>query len=217
MQLQPHDVVLFQGDSITDAGRKRDQPLPNDAESLGRGYPCLLAARLLNEVPGLTVHNRGVGGNRVADLRDRWQADCVDLKPTVISILIGVNDTWHGVAKNNPENGTTLVEFDRVYRELLADTKEQLPGVKLVVCEPFVTECGAVTELNFHPDIDERRELVRAIAEELADVYVPFQSVYDAALRRHADPAYWAFDGVHPTLAGHELMAEAWSEAVRGM
>ena len=216
MRLNPDDVLLFQGDSITDAGRRRDAPQPNDAESLGRGYACLAAARLLNEVPGLTVHNRGISGNRVTDLRDRWPADCIDLQPTVVSILIGVNDTWHGVAKNNPANGTTLPEFDRVYRELLTDTREALPGVKLVVCEPFVTECGAVAEFNFHPDIDERRARVHAIARDHADVFVPFQSVYDEALRRHPDPAYWAPDGVHPSLAGHQIMADAWCDAVQG-
>lgn len=214
MQLTPDDLVLFQGDSITDAGRAKDQPQPNDADSLGNGYARLAAARLLADHPGITAHNRGVSGNRVWNLRDRWGPDCLDLKPTVVSILIGVNDTWHGVAKNTPENGTTLPEFDRVYRQLLDDTKEQLPGVKLVICEPFVLECGAVLEMNFHPDIDERTNLVRMIANDYADVFVPFQETFGRALA-HAKPDYWAHDGVHPTLAGHQLMADAWRAAVQ--
>jgi len=213
MQLTSEDVVLFQGDSITDADRRKDQPMPNDARSLGRGFAQLAAARLLADRPGLTVHNRGISGNRVIDLRDRWSADGFDLRPTVVSILIGVNDTWHGVAKNTPENGTTLAEFDRVYRELLTDTRERLPGVKLVICEPFVLECGAVLEMNFHPDIDERKKLVHAIAEEYADVFVPFQSAFDDALAQ-ARPDYWAPDGVHPSVAGHQLMADAWLDRV---
>lgn len=219
MPLAPEDVVLFQGDSITDALRLRENIALNDGPSLGKGYACLAAARLLAEQPEITVHNRGISGNRVWSLRDRWTADAIDLKPTVISILIGVNDTWHGTAKGQPldvpEGGTSLTEFDRIYRELLDHTKAQLPGVKLVICEPFVLECGAVTQMNFHPDIDDRAKLVHAIARDYADVFVPFQSVFDDAIKR-AEPAYWAADGVHPTLAGHQLMADAWLKAVQG-
>lgn len=221
MLLSPADTVLFQGDSITDAGRLKDAPQPNDPASLGNGYARLVAARLLADVPGITTHNRGVSGNRVTYLRDRWQQDCLDLKPTVVSILIGVNDTWHGVAKGTPENGVGLDEFDRVYRQLLDDTKAKLSGgsggagVKLVICEPFTTEAGAVLEMDFHPDIDERANLVRMIANDYADVFVPFQSVFDEACK-HAAPDYWAGDGVHPSLAGHQIMADAWLAAVRG-
>ena len=221
--ITPQATVLFQGDSITDAGRSKDEPLANDAASLGRGYANLAAARLLAEFPGapgnpgVTVHNRGISGNRVWSLRDRWEADCLALKPTVVSILIGVNDTWHGVAKHQPvdvpEGGTSLGAFDRIYRELLDTTKQALPGVKLVLCEPFVLECGAVAEMNFHPDIDERIKLVHAIADDYADVFVPFQSVFNEALA-DAEPGYWAPDGVHPSLAGHQLMADAWLKAV---
>ncbi|MEO1237330.1 MAG: SGNH/GDSL hydrolase family protein [Planctomycetota bacterium] len=211
------DVVLFQGDSITDAGRRKDDPQPNDAESLGIGYARLAAARLLADTPGLTVHNRGISGNRVWHLRDRWAEDCLALKPKVLSVLIGVNDTWHGVAKGQPvdvpEGGTSLGEYDRIYRELLDRTKAELPGTTLVIGEPFVLECGVVLEMNFHPDLDERVELVRAIAADYADVFVPFQSVFDEAVGR-AEPAYWAPDGVHPSLAGHQLMADAWLKAV---
>lgn len=217
MLMTSDDVLLFQGDSITDAGRLKDGPQANDAASLGNGYARLAAARLLTDFPGITTHNRGISGNRVWNLRDRWDADALDLNPTVVSILIGVNDTWHGVAKGQPVDvpggGTSLAEFDRIYRELLERTKAQLPGVKLVICEPFVVECGAVLEMNFHPDIDERTKLVHAIAEDFADVFVPFQSVFNDAIKR-AEPAYWAHDGVHPTLAGHQLMADAWLKAV---
>lgn len=213
MLISPQDVVLFQGDSITDAGRVREDPQPNDRDALGHGYPRLAAARLLCDQPGVTVHNRGISGNLVTDLALRWDDDAFALQPTVISILIGVNDTWHGVAKHTPEQGTTLPEFDRVYRNLLQETRDRLPKAKLVIGEPFVLECGAVLEMNFHPDIEARIELVHAIAKDYADVFVPFQSVFNDAIQR-AEPAYWAFDGVHPTLAGHQLMADAWLEAV---
>ncbi|MEM9419757.1 MAG: SGNH/GDSL hydrolase family protein [Planctomycetota bacterium] len=219
MPLTPQDVVLFQGDSITDCGRDRDRQLPNDPASLGHGYANRVAQRLLAELPGVAVHNRGISGNRVWHLRDRWAEDALALQPTVLSILIGVNDTWHGTAKGQPldvpEGGTSLPEFDRIYRELLDRTKAELPDVKLVICEPFALECGAVTELNFHPDIDERAKLVRAIAEDYADVFVPFQTVFNDALAK-AGPEHWAGDGVHPSDDGHQFMADAWFEAVQG-
>jgi lysophospholipase L1-like esterase len=215
MLLQPDDVVLFQGDSITDCGRARDAGPANPADALGRGYAGLAARRLLCDVPGITVHNRGISGNRVTDLRDRWRADCVDLRPTVVSVLIGVNDTWHGVAKGTPDNGVPLDEFDRVYRQLLEETKKQLPGVRLVIGEPFVVEAGAVLEMDFHPDLDERANLVRMIANDYGDVFVPYQEVFDEAVQRAA-PDYWAADGVHPSLAGHQLMADAWCKALAG-
>ena len=215
LTLSPDDVILFQGDSITDCQRNREATAANDRDGLGQGYARYTAASLLADHPGLTVYNRGVSGNRVTQLAERWQADCLDLKPTIVSILIGVNDTWHGVAKGTPENGVDLDQYDRVYRQLLDDTKAALPGVKLVICEPFTTEAGAVLEMNFHPDIDERANLCKIIAQEYADAWVPFQTMFDDATKR-AEPAYWAHDGVHPTVAGHELMARTWLKSVTG-
>jgi lysophospholipase L1-like esterase len=170
---------------------------------------------LLAENPGLdlTIHNRGISGNRVTNLRSRWQDDCIALKPTLLSILIGVNDCWHGVANGTPENGVPLGEFDRVLRELIEGTRKTLPGIRVVLCEPFTTEAGAVLRLNFHPDIDERRALVKKIAADMADVYVPFQELFDG-LSKVAPPDYWAEDGVHPTPGGHQKMAEFWIKRV---
>ena len=211
--IQPTDTVLFQGDSITDGGRVRDDKPANDPEALGLSYARLAAASLLVDHPGVKCFNRGIGGNRIGDLTDRWDADCLELTPTVVSILIGVNDTWHGVANSNPDGGTPLDRFDHDYRALLQRTRDALPDVKLVLCQPFVLECGVVADLNFHPDIDERRKLVDAIAADHADVYVRFQDAFDEAIKR-AEPEYWARDGVHPSLAGHTLMARTWIEAV---
>src|SRR5690606_14706489 len=129
----------------------------NSVESLGRGYAFLAAARLLERLPGgsLRVFNRGISGNRVTQLAERWKADCLDLRPTVVSILIGVNDTWHGTAKGTPENGVPLDRYEATYRQLLQETAAALPGVRLVLCEPFVLRCGAVNEAWF-PEFDER-------------------------------------------------------------
>lgn len=219
MKIKENDVILFQGDSITDAGRVRDfgdNPIPaNHLAALGRGYAAQIACRLLADYPrhGLRIHNRGVSGNRITNMRDRWQDDCLALRPNVLSILIGVNDTWHGVAKGTPENGVGVDTFDVVYRALLADTRKALPGVTIVICEPFTTEAGAVLNMNFHPDIDERRARVAAIAADVDAHYVPFQDMFNY-LSETAPPAYWAEDGVHPSAAGHEMMARFWLENV---
>ncbi|MEM8737111.1 MAG: SGNH/GDSL hydrolase family protein [Planctomycetota bacterium] len=206
-------MLVFQGDSITDVGRQRAGAAESSAEALGRGYVLSVAGRLQMDQPGAAVHNRGVSGNRVTDLRDRWAEDCLALEPTVLSVLIGVNDTWHGTAKGTPELGTPLETFDRVYRELLEETRSRLPAVRLVIGEPFVLACGAVLEMAFQPEMGQRAELVRGIAADYADVFVPYQSVFDAAAERAA-PEYWAADGVHPSVAGHRLMADAWWAAV---
>ncbi len=216
--LTASDTVLFQGDSITDAGRDRDliEPGHNNApRAYGHGYVGHAAASLLARYPGITVHNRGIAGDRVTYLAERWEHDALHLEPTVISILVGINDTWHGTAKGTPDNGTTLEQYNLVFRKLLDDSQAKLPGVKLVVCEPFTLEAGAVLELAFHPEIDERRALAKAIAKDYEAIWVPFQEMFDD-LSTQTSPGYWAADGVHPTAAGHAKMAELWLAKVCG-
>lgn len=219
MKIPANATILFQGDSITDCNRERSfedkMPPANEPRALGHGYAGRAAAKLLARYPreNYRIFNRGISGNRVTYLWNQWETGFQVICPDVVSILIGVNDTWHGVAKGTPENGTDLETYDRVYRRLLDKLKETFPGVKLVLCEPFTLQYGAVTELNFHPDIDHRRELVRKIAEEYADVWVPFQALFDQ-LVSEAPPATWAHDGVHPSMAAHERMAEFWLEKV---
>src|SRR5690606_17975732 len=180
--LRKDDVVLFQGDSITDCGRSREHLGPNSQEALGKGYAFLTAAQLVEKYAGgsLQVFNRGVSGNKVTDLADRWKADCLDLRPTVVSILIGVNDTWHGTGKGQPENGVPLDRYESLYRNLVESTLESLPGVRLVLCEPFVARCGAVTD-EWFPEIDQRRRIVRRIAQDHQAAFVPLQEAFDDA------------------------------------
>jgi lysophospholipase L1-like esterase len=206
------DVVLFQGDSITDAGRDRGhEDDPNNARALGSGYAFLLACHLLAQYPAakLKIYNRGISGNKVFQLAERWDKDCIALKPTVLSILIGVNDIWHTL--NGNYKGTVEI-YARDYQALLERTRRELPGVKLVICEPFVLRTGAVNDKWF-PEFDLYRAAARKIATTFHAVFVPFQSMFDAAARQAA-PAYWAADGVHPTLAGSSRMARAWLDAV---
>ena len=203
--------ILFQGDSITDAGRDRKRNGSNDARSLGRGYPTFVAAGLLSEYPGrkLTIHNRGISGNKVPDLQKRWEKDCLEIKPDVLSILIGVNDIWHML--NGRYDGTVEIYRDG-YTKLLEQTQQALPDTKIYICEPFVLRCGAVTDKWF-PEFDKRLAAARDVAKKLSLPVVPFQTMFDEAVK-DAPPAYWAGDGVHPSLAGHALMAKTWREVV---
>lgn len=208
--IRPGDVVLFQGDSITDAGRKRDVADANSFAALGNGYAWLAAAQFLVDRPDdkLKIYNRGISGNKVFQLAGRWQADCLDLKPNVLSILIGVNDVWH---KLNGQYDGTLAKYETDYRALLERTREALPEVRLVICEPFLLRCGAVDEKWF-PEFDDYRAAAQKLATEAGAAFVPFQSMFDAASKL-APPEHWAADGVHPTTHGAAMMAHAWQKA----
>jgi lysophospholipase L1-like esterase len=206
------DTVLFQGDSITDAGREKQRELPNNPVSFGSGYAFLAASTLLNALPGkeLILYNRGISGNKVYQLADRWEKDCLNLEPNVLSILIGVNDYWH---KRNGKYDGTVGIYENDYRELLKRTKKELPNVKLIICEPFyVLNTSAVDETWVEP-MKKYQASAKKIATEFDAIWVPFQDVFDEAVK-HAPATYWTGDGVHPSMAGAQLMAEAWLRAV---
>jgi lysophospholipase L1-like esterase len=206
------DVVLFQGDSITDAGRNKKQELANNAWSFGVGYANHIGSWLLEEMPekNLTMYNRGISGNKVYQLADRWEKDCLDLKPNVLSILIGVNDYWH--FRNGEYDGTPEI-YEKDFRNLLTRTKKAIPGLKLVICQPFIlTGTSAVDESWVEP-FSAFQAISRKLSDEFGAIWVPFQDAFDTAIEL-ADPTYWAADGVHPSMAGAQLMAKTWLEAL---
>jgi lysophospholipase L1-like esterase len=208
----PGNTVLFQGDSITDAGRSRDaEAPPNRQPTLGNGYAWLTASGLLVGPPGAdpTIYNRGISGNKVFQLADRWEDDCLALQPDVISILIGVNDIWHARAGNY--DGTVDV-YERDYDALLSRTRAALPNVRLVICEPFVLRCGAVDD-SWFPEFDTYREAAQRVAARHDATWVAFQAMFDEAVE-YAPPDHWARDGVHPSGAGAALMAQTWLRAI---
>lgn len=212
--LKNSNVILFQGDSITDAGRNREAKDPNNQAALGGGYAFLAAAGLLNTFPvkNLKVFNKGISGNKVFQLADRWQNDCIDLKPAVLSILIGVNDYWH---KHNGNYDGTVEIYERDFRALLKRTKEALPDTKIVICEPFaVLGCKAVDGTWF-PEFDRYRVAARKLAGEFNTIFIPYHDIF-AKASKVAPPTYWTADGVHPSVAGAQLMAEAWMKYVFG-
>ena len=197
--------VLFQGDSITDGNRGRNTD-PNHI--LGHGYQALISSRYGADLPDrhLLFMNRGISGNRVANLARRWQTDTIELKPDLLSILIGVNDLGSGV---------TAAQFEEQYDQLLADTLKALPNVRLVLCEPFGLPVGAkkANWEKYRADLAARIAIVGKLGEKYHAPVVHFQKLFEEAVAR-APADYWIWDGVHPTYAGHQLMADEWVHTV---
>lgn len=206
-------VILFQGDSITDSGRNRSIAGPNIAAALGTGYPLLVASRVLRASPDndWRFFNRSDSGDKVPDLQARWSRDTLELKPDILSVLVGVNDFWH--KRLNGYTGT-VADYEAQYDALLTATRRSFPAVRLVVLEPFVLRHGVVDSTWF-PEFDERRAAAARVASHSGATFIPLQDAFNAA-SVHGGPAHWTADGVHPTPAGHELIAERW-RAVLGM
>ncbi len=208
MTAEKRTTILFQGDSITDAGRSG-----NADEYRGSGYPTMAAGQLNLREPGkYTVINRGISGNRVLDLYARWKRDCLNLCPDVVSILIGVNDVWHEL---DFQNGVDANQYEMVYNLLLDETQEKLPGVKLIVLEPFVLKGTATAEHweYFAAEVAQRAAAAKRVAQAHKAVFVPLQKLLDDACADGTASSEWLIDGVHPTAAGHALIAREWLAA----
>lgn len=202
--------VLFQGDSITDAGRDRGRYYANQAKGMGGGYVYQIVSHLLGRHPkeDLRCFNRGISGHKVVQLQDRWDIDCLSLKPDVLSILIGVNDYWHTI---DGRFNSTAESYERDFRKLLQRTKESLPNVKLIICEPFTVAGGTAINERWD-DFASYRKLAKELSNEFGGSFVPFHAVFEEALEV-APASYWCPDGVHPSIAGAHLMKNAWLEA----
>ncbi|MVN23102.1 lysophospholipase [Mucilaginibacter sp. HMF7410] len=209
-----NNTVLFQGDSITDAGRNKENMNPNNPSALGSGYAMIAGSELLFKYPekNLKVYNKGISGNKVYQLAERWDADCLDLKPDVLSILIGVNDYWH---KHDGKYNGTIEVYRKDYQALLERTKKALPNVKLIIAEPFAVPEVKAVDKTWYPEFPEYQKAARDMANQFDAAFIPYQSVFDKAVKS-APGSYWTPDGVHPTLAGAQLMAQAWMEVVKG-
>ena len=204
-------TFLFQGDSITDGNRTRN----NDWNHvMGHGYAYLIASKLWYEFPAKDFHffNRGISGNKVTDLTARWQTDTLELKPQVLSILIGINDVSTFLGGNQDFSAE---QYEKDYRALLQRTKHELPNVQLVLCEPFMLSVGKVKErwAEYSSEVRKRRNIVNKLSTEYQVIFVGFQEAFNHALTK-APAEYWIWDGIHPMPAGHELMARAWLSQV---
>ena len=198
--------ILFQGDSITDCGWGREDG------TLGNGYAVMAAGRLGFEEPGRHIClNRGISGDRVVDIYARMKRDIWNLKPDYMSLLVGVNDVWHDLDEN--PNGVDAERFEKVYRMLLDDTRECLPNLQIVLMEPYVLK-GISTVKNgawgtFYYEVGKRAEAVRRIARDYNLPLIPLWDLLNDACKL-APADFWLRDGVHPTEAGHALIADAW-------
>ena len=202
--------ILFQGDSITDCSRSRE-----NLEDMGKGYPLLVKAYLGMEYPGeFEVVNRGVSGNRIVDLYARIKADIINLAPDYISILIGVNDVWHEFGGHN---GVDAEKYEKIYCMLIEEIKEALPNIKIMILEPFCLRERATENTEEDPDkwnifsteVKKRAEKARAVADKYNLVFIPLQEKFDKASEK-GKIAEWLADGVHPAPAGHELIKREW-------
>lgn len=200
--------LLFQGDSITDMKWGRNQKDRN--HYLGHSYVYLIAARLGVDMPEakLDIYNRGMSGHKVADLRNRWQKDAIDMKPDLLSILIGTNDVGKGVQPS---------AFESDYRHILDASRKANPALRLVLLDPFVLRSGRLTNgqawTSRRAATDELRVIVDRLAKDYNAVHIKTQDVFDAAAKA-VSPEQWIWDGVHPLPQGHELIARNWLQDV---
>lgn len=188
-------VVLFQGDSITDANRHRD-----DDRHLGEGYVQMVQAAR----PDWQVINRGISGNRTYDLLERWSEDCLAIQPDILSIYIGVNEVWH---KHMWGKSFTLAEYEENYVSLIEQAKAANPHIKIMLIEPFVLPIGVYAPA-WQTDLSALLVIVQRLAKRYADYYVPTQSLFAEAALTHSYEEL-APDGVHPSGVGHQLIADA--------
>ncbi len=209
--------ILFQGDSITDCGRERE----NDAH-VGTGYALLVKSQLGFENPGeYEFYNRGISGNRIVDLYARIKADIINLAPDYVSILIGVNDVWHEFGGHN---GVDADKFEKIYCMLIEEIKEALPNVKIMIMEPFCLKGSGTDDTEEEPnkwnvfdtEVRKRAEKAKKVAEKYNLAFVELQNVFDKAAEIK-EGTYWLGDGVHPTAMGHEFLKREWMKAFEKM
>jgi acyl-CoA thioesterase I len=203
--IQSGDLVLFLGDSVTDCGRSREDNAQN-----GNGYVHMIDAQFTEHFPQMKVKfvNRATSGFRVKDIKAGLQKDCLDLKPNMVTILIGINDTWRRYDSNDP---TSAAAYRRDYRHVLTQIRDKLDA-QLVLIDPFL-----IHVLPEHPtwrdDLNRRIDVVRELAQEFSAIYIPLDGILAAASTK-VPGTIWCADGIHPTAAGHALIARTWLDAV---
>jgi lysophospholipase L1-like esterase len=207
LKLAPNDHLLFIGDSITNAFRMPGEV--NDAYQMGAGYAGLIAARLKRDRPDLRLRfsNRGISGHGIDDLAHRWRGDCLDLSPSVVSILVGINDS-------SRHKLDRVDRFEAQLRDLIRRTREEVEGVRFTLLEPFASpgphcciDGDALAGLQL------RQAAVQRVADDVDAAFVALQQPFDDATCL-ASGDYWIYDGIHPTAAGHMLLADAWLQAI---
>ena len=195
--------ILFFGDSITDMGRRREE----DGVFMGNGYVFYVAGDIKREDPSVEIINRGIGGNKTVDLYARIKTDVWHHKPDVLSILVGINDVWHEI---NRQDGVELDRFEKVYDMIISDTLKVLPNVRIILCEPFYLK-GEGTENNYEKFVEVKNysNVIKSLAEKYSLDFIPLQDAFNRAAEKTC-PQDYLYDGVHPNVAGARLIADEW-------
>lgn len=202
--LKDNSLLLFQGDSITDTGRTG---AADPSLSLGEGYPAKIAAKLAER--GIKVINRGISGNRTWDLIDRWDKDCIDIKPDYFSLLIGVNDTWR---RYDSGMVTTAEEYEANMRQLL-DRVVKETDAKIILLNIFLLDVTP-DKAQMRPDLIEKQEVISRLIKEYDVTFVDIQALFDKMVAEGTPMEELSADGVHPTDFGHEVIAAEWLRCV---
>ena len=197
--------IVFQGDSITDAGRDK-----RNYHQMGNGYPKYASAILAEQFPAVEFEfiNQGISGNRTCQLFDRLYPDAIAFKPDMISILIGINDIWHRYGGNRIE--TTDEQIETNYRAILTRLRAQT-NAKIVMLAPYLLDCERVEHMR--GDLERLLVIVRKLAAEFADVYIPLDELFGEAVKTQPEALYYSADGVHPNANGSEFIGKHLAKA----
>ena len=198
--------ILFQGDSITDAGRDK-----RNYHQMGNGYPKFASALIAQAHPDVEFEfiNLGISGNRTDQLFDRLYSDAIALDPDIISILIGVNDVWHRQSAGRIM--TTDAQIELNYRTILTKLRE-MTHAKIIMIAPYLLDCEGKDEVK--ADLAKIMPIIRSLAEEFADVYIPLDEHFAEALKTQPEPKYYSADGVHPNQNGAAFIGRLYAEAI---
>ena len=198
--------IVFQGDSITDAGRDK-----RNYHQMGNGYPKYASRLIAEAFPDTEFEfiNQGISGNRTCQLFDRLYPDAIAFEPDIISVLIGINDIWHRYGANRIE--TTDLQIETNYRAILTRLKKQTTA-KIVMLAPYVLD--AEDKEHLREDLKTVLPIVRKLAEEFADVYIPLDELFAEAVKSQPEPRYYSADGVHPNSNGAEFIGKHYFDAI---
>jgi acyl-CoA thioesterase I len=201
--LKPGNAVEFIGDSITDCGRRDDAVL-----GLGEGFVRIIHDALRPR--GVRVINRGIGGDRTGDLVARWRPDCLDLRPDVLTIMVGINDTWYRFDSDDP---TPAEVFEKNYRHLITTAMNELDA-QIVLIEPWLLPVDP-DQQAWREDLDPKVDVVGRLAAEFGLTLLPLGAILRGEAASRTNSAL-AADGVHPTPLGHQVIAQAWLDLTTG-
>ena len=198
--------LLFQGDSITDAGRDK-----RNYYDLGNGYPKFASSIIAEKYADTSFEfiNLGISGNRTGQLFDRFYSDGIALQPDIISILIGINDIWHRCPPNYIL--TTDEQIALNYREILKRIRRET-NAKIVILSPYVLDSEDKEPMK--KELSTVLPIIRELADEFADAYVPLDELFEKAMETQPEPRYYSADGVHPNENGAKFIAEHYALAI---